>query len=124
MSGLTDCSEEIKQIKSEAILNQATKFKGKVYNLEWVQALENESMLQVLEITAHTSLMRKESRGAMYRRDFPETDNKNWLKNIIVKKENNELKLMTKSVVSQKIKMPKREKVPYMVPGWEYEKRA
>lgn len=124
VSGLTDCSEEIKQIKSEAILNQATKFKGKVYNLEWVQALENESMLQVLEITAHTSLMRKESRGAMYRRDFPETDNKNWLKNIIVKKENNELKLMTKSVVSQKIKMPKREKVPYMVPGWEYEKRA
>jgi len=123
-SGLKECSEEIKQIKSKSILNQATKFKGKVYNLEWIQALENEFMLQVLEITVHASLMREESRGAMYRRDFPETDNKNWLKNIIVKKENNGLKLETKPVVVQKIKLPNREKIAYMLPDWEYEKKT
>lgn len=123
-SGLKECSEEITQIKSKSILNQATKFKGKVYNLEWIQALENEFMLQVLEMTVRASLMREESRGAMYRRDFPETDNKNWLKNIIVKKENNELKLETKPVVVQKIKLPNREKIAYMLPDWEYEKKA
>ena len=81
-------------------------------------------MLQVLEMTVRASLMREESRGAMYRRDFPETDNKNWLKNIIVKKENNELKLETKPVVVQKIKLPNREKIAYMLPDWEYEKKA
>jgi len=123
-SGLKNCIEEIKKIKNDIIPNQATKFKGKIYNLEWITALENEFMLQILEMTAHASLMRKESRGAMYRIDYPKTDNKNWLKNIIVKKENNELKLETDSVAVQKIKMPKREKVPYMVPGWGFEKRA
>jgi len=41
-------------------------------------------MLQVLEIIARASLMRKESRGAMYRQDYTGTDNKDWLKNIIV----------------------------------------
>jgi len=123
-SGLTNCIKEINEIKNEVIPNQVTRFKGKVYNLEWITALENEFMLQVLEITAHASLIRKESRGAMYRIDYPETDNKSWLKNIIVKKENNELKLETREIAAQKIKMPKREKVPYMVPGWEYEKKA
>jgi len=124
VSGLTNCIKEINKIKNEEILSQATKFKGKVYNLEWITALENEFMLQVLEITARASLTREESRGAMYREDFPETDNKNWLKNIIVKKEYNELNIETGPVVVKKMKMPKREKVPYMVPGWEYEKRA
>jgi len=123
-SGLTNCIKEINKIKNEAILNQATKFKGKIYNLEWIAALENESMLQILEITAHASLTRKESRGAMYRNDFSETDNKNWLKNVIVKKENNELNIKIRPVVAQKIEMPKREKIPYMLPGWDYEKKA
>lgn len=123
-SGLKVCIEEINKMKNEFIPNQFTKFKGKVYNLEWVKALENGFMLQTLEITASAALMRQESRGAMYRTDFPETDNKDWLKNIIVKKENNELKLEARPVVVKKIKMPKLEKVPYMVPTWKYEKKS
>jgi len=31
-----------------------------------------------------TSLEREESRGAFYREDFPERDDRNWLKNIIL----------------------------------------
>ena len=36
--------------------------------------------------------MRKESRGALYRRDFTETDNKNWLQNIVIKNHAGEVK--------------------------------
>lgn len=62
------------------------------YNREWVQALELENMLQVLEIVARASLLRTESRGALYRRDFPKTDNIEWLKNIVVWRQDGEIR--------------------------------
>lgn len=49
--------------KKEVLPNLATKAKGKVYNREWVAALEDRALLQVLEIIARASLMRKESLG-------------------------------------------------------------
>ena len=43
--------------------------------LEWMEAFKIESMITVLEIVVRASLVRKESRGAMYRVDCPDTDN-------------------------------------------------
>jgi succinate dehydrogenase/fumarate reductase flavoprotein subunit len=54
-----------------------------VYNQEWVECLQIENMLQCLELVLHASLLRTESRGAAYRRDFPDTNNKEWCKNIV-----------------------------------------
>ena len=122
-SGLATCLEEVEKMKKEVLPNLATKAKGKVYNREWVVALENDSLLQVLEIVARASVMRKESRGAMYRRDYPDTDNNDWLKNIIVKNKAGQVSLETKPVVTTKIALPKREKIPYMVPDWKFEKK-
>jgi succinate dehydrogenase/fumarate reductase flavoprotein subunit len=123
-SGLKLCLDEINKMKTDIIPNQFTKSKGRIYNLEWIKALENEIMLQTLEMTASASLMRQESRGAMYRTDYPETNNKDWLKNIIVTKKDNKLNIEVKAVVTKNIEMPKAEKVPYMVPTWKYEKKS
>ena len=90
---------------------------------EWVMALENESMVLVLELIARASLMREESRGAMYRRDYPETDNGEWLKNIIVNQADGRAVLRTQPVVTNEVPLPEREKVPYMIPTWEFDKR-
>ena len=49
----------------------------------WVTAIEVRNMLQCAELMLVGSLDRKESRGAFFRDDYPETDNDNWLKNII-----------------------------------------
>ena len=69
--------------------------------------------------------MREESRGALYRRDCPDTDNKNWLKNIIVKNKDGKVSMDTKPVVtSSLLTLPKAEKIPYMVPEWKFEKRS
>ncbi|MGI6552611.1 MAG: hypothetical protein ACOX37_06025 [Bacillota bacterium] len=38
-------------------------------------------------------MAREESRGALYRRDFPKTDNVNWLKNITVQKDGDKTRL-------------------------------
>jgi len=60
-------------------------------NREWIETLEIESMVTVAEMVAKAALMREESRGAHYRRDFPKTDNQNWFVNIVVKQENGKM---------------------------------
>jgi len=50
-------------------------------------------MLLLSEMVCRASLLRTESRGSHYRSDYPEEDNANWLKNIVIHKENTEMRL-------------------------------
>ena len=54
-------------------------YQGMVYNREWVQALEQENMLDNLVCMVEAALAREESRGAHYRKDFPQTDHRSWV---------------------------------------------
>ena len=51
-----------------------------------VKALEARSMVTVAEIILRSKLFRRESRGFLYRRDYPFTNNEEWLKWVMVKK--------------------------------------
>mgnify|MGYP000669197937 CR=1 FL=1 len=68
------------------------------FNYDWVDALDVYDMLSALSLQIEFSLFRKESRGAFYRQDYPNTDNKNWLKHILGHIEDGELKLETQPV--------------------------
>jgi len=57
-----------------------------IFNHEWTEGLQNENMLDVLEAVVRSSLMRKESRGAMYRVDYPVTEDDRWLCNLVVRR--------------------------------------
>lgn len=59
---------------------------------------EAEAMVFSAELHYKASLMRKESRGWFLREDYPEMDNENWLKWIVVDNDNNEIKLGTEDV--------------------------
>jgi succinate dehydrogenase / fumarate reductase flavoprotein subunit len=59
---------------------------------------EVRSMTLCAELTFRAALMRSESRGFHFREDFPEQDDKNWLKWIIVKKESGKMKLITQPI--------------------------
>ena len=48
--------------------------------------------------------MRTESRGTFYREDYPERDDKNWLKWIIVKNVNGKMTLSTEPVPIERYK--------------------
>jgi succinate dehydrogenase/fumarate reductase flavoprotein subunit len=65
-----------------------TKCKEKHWNRNWLEVLELGLMLQTAELIATSALSRQESRGSHYRRDFPESD-QNWLKNIVLCKDQN-----------------------------------
>ncbi len=55
--------------------------------------LELRNMLLMSEVVCRAALIRTETRGAHYRSDYPEEDNDNWLKNILVLKEGQEMRL-------------------------------
>jgi succinate dehydrogenase/fumarate reductase flavoprotein subunit len=57
------------------------------FNKQWVDGLQNENALDVLEAIVRASLIREESRGAMFRVDFPETDDDRWLCNLLLRRD-------------------------------------
>ncbi|OGL39552.1 MAG: fumarate reductase (quinol) flavoprotein subunit [Candidatus Schekmanbacteria bacterium RIFCSPHIGHO2_02_FULL_38_11] len=60
--------------------------KGTVYNTQLTSVIEMEFLLTISEIIALGALNRKESRGAHYRNDYTERNDKNWMKHTIAKK--------------------------------------
>ncbi len=58
--------------------------KGKTWNTNLVFTLELGFMLDCAESIALAAIERKESRGAHTREDFPDRDDENWMKHILV----------------------------------------
>ncbi|MBI2847123.1 MAG: FAD-binding protein [Chloroflexi bacterium] len=71
-------------LREIAHLGKALPQAGAVTPLELRKKLELQNMLTVAEMVCRAALMRTESRGAHFRSDFPEEDNKSWLKNILI----------------------------------------
>jgi succinate dehydrogenase / fumarate reductase flavoprotein subunit len=65
--------------------------KSKVFNTARVEALELENLVEAAMATIVSAEARKESRGAQARGDFPERDDKNWMKHTLWYKEGNRL---------------------------------
>ena len=72
--------------------------KAKSFNKELMLALENEDLLLTAELHLKGALMREETRGAQCRTDFPDTDNENWCKNILYRKDGDDVKMWTRDV--------------------------
>ncbi len=73
-------------VRKDEIPNLASTSKTRTYNKEWIDALELQNMVQLLEMSARSALLRTESRGVHYREDCPNTDNDQWLRESIVKR--------------------------------------
>jgi succinate dehydrogenase/fumarate reductase flavoprotein subunit len=114
--GLEDALEQLEEVAKEVQPELAVKTKAIVHNREWIEAIQIRNIVQIMELVAKASLTRKESRGALYRRDYPKTDNVYWLKNIIVSKEGDETKIRVQDV-ELKYFQPKRVVREYGLKG-------
>jgi succinate dehydrogenase / fumarate reductase flavoprotein subunit len=75
---------------------------GKIFNTELLNAWEFGNLLDIAEVVALSALNRKESRGGHSREDFPDRDDKNWLKHSLVWNKNDKLEIGYKPVVITK----------------------
>lgn len=75
------------ETKLKEAMKQVLEMKEQVWDkvYETLEQWEFINMLTLAELVIKSALMRKESRGAHYRTDYPETDDINFKKNTIVK---------------------------------------
>lgn len=80
---LNEALKELQEMQEDLVnLNVGDK---KQYNTELVTALEVINMVEICILTVKSAILRRESRGAHFRSDFPETDD-NWKKSIVMSK--------------------------------------
>jgi succinate dehydrogenase/fumarate reductase flavoprotein subunit len=98
----------MRQDRLEAALNRVLELKAKAAELrakDWQYLSagnEVRSMLTSAEMFYRAALTRKESRGWHMREDYPQTDNTNWLKRIIIQNRKGEMLLTTEAVPVEK----------------------
>jgi succinate dehydrogenase / fumarate reductase flavoprotein subunit len=106
-NGLKTAISEIFKLREEA-KNTYVLDKSKVYNTEFYNALEVKNMLDLALVIATTAIIRKESRGAHYRLDYPKRDDTNWLKHTLAYLKGNTVEITYKPVRMTKWKPEER----------------
>ncbi len=85
---LLEGKHKIDEIKQE-YKNIAINDRSMIWNSDLIEALELGNLIDQAVLTVHSALNREESRGAHAREDFPERNDKNWLKHTISWLDNN-----------------------------------
>ena len=88
-----DMVQGIEKVKEIAARSERTYIqdKSKTFNTARVEALELDNLVESALATIVSAEARKESRGAQSRADFPDRDDKNWMKHTLWYKEGNRL---------------------------------
>ena len=96
--GLNMALQELEDIKNRDLPRlQVPNIKR--YNTALLDAIEVTDMAAVAEMISRSALNRHESRGAHYIEEFPERDDKNWLKHTSIKYENGQMIVGTAPVI-------------------------
>jgi len=73
------------------------------YNTDFLDAVELMNMLTCAKMITTSAKMRNESRGAHLRLDFADKDDANWLKNIVIWKEDGQMRTLVSEITAIEI---------------------
>lgn len=82
---------------------------SRIFNRGLIEAIEAANMLEISEMTVRAAIMREETRKSHYRTDFSKRDDKKWLRNITIKKQEGRMSLTTISPVITRLRPPEKE---------------
>jgi succinate dehydrogenase / fumarate reductase flavoprotein subunit len=77
--GMQNALDEVHELQ-ERLKHVRVTDTGKIFNMELMNAWELGNLLDLAEVTTVSALARTESRGGHSREDFPQRDDKEWLK--------------------------------------------
>ena len=100
--GLREGMQTIQELKEK--MDHAGTAGGPAYNISWNDWLNLRNLLDASEMVGRSALERQESRGAHYRSDFPEKNNREYLKDFYIKRERGEMKIYDRPVVLNRLK--------------------
>lgn len=89
--GLVRARRQLSRLQEDLAPRTAVVSSSPRWNSDLKEALENEMMLDVAELIVEGASMRTESRGAHYRSDYPDRDDGNWLKHVVLTRKNDRL---------------------------------
>ena len=107
--GLREGLSLIEKIKENDLPRICVPDSSRVFNKGLVEAFEATHMVELSEMAVRAAFMREETRKSHYRTDFPKRDDKKWLKNIIIKREEGRMAFTTIPPVITKLKPPEGE---------------
>jgi succinate dehydrogenase / fumarate reductase flavoprotein subunit len=81
---------------------------GKIFNTDLLNAWELGNMLELAEVVTTSAINRTESRGGHAREDYPNRDDKNWLKHSLIWKQGSKYKIGYKPVTITKYQPKER----------------
>jgi succinate dehydrogenase / fumarate reductase flavoprotein subunit len=83
-AGLQEALEVVRRLREETKTAYIDD-QGTVFNQDVLGAIELGYMVDIAETIVIAAIERKESRGAQFRTDYPERNDEEWLKHIVVK---------------------------------------
>ncbi len=106
--GIEHALEKVHELK-ERLQHVRVTDTGKIFNMELMNAWELSNLLDLAEVTTVSALARTESRGGHSREDFPERDDKKWLKHTLAwKRDDGRIDLKYKPVAITKYQPKER----------------
>lgn len=108
-AGLEEGLKMIREIRTNDLPRLSVPGSSKRFSVGLVDAFEAANMAELAEMAIYSALMREESRGSHCRTDFPKVNNREWLKNIIVTRNNGQIAYSTARPVMHRIEPPSDE---------------
>ena len=95
------CQEALAELEAEEadLQNVYCADKSPVCNLEWMEALSLGNMIKLGRMDTLAGMTRTESRGTHFRAEYPEQDNDNWIKHVILQEVDGEVQVSLEDVV-------------------------
>ena len=107
-SELESVSGTLRELR-DAYTNAAIQDRGRIFNMDLLEALEFEALLDCSDAIVAGALARTESRGAHTREDYPDRDDENWLAHTMAYKTSGGIRIKKKPVVITKFEPQERK---------------